>query len=298
MPTITPNNVVQGLPLLTFRGEKAPPYDDLTFNFRHGQAERPYPYIDGASHEATGLDPEEIRARLYFLNGPGLGQENFPRLWNRWWDALRDGSPGEMVHPILGTRQVVVEGGSVQLTSRHTSGVICEVTFSTTILDPEEAQETALVKVNVKELAAKADAKTQQYNIPFPTQEGVTSILDIVKQLDTFAFTISNDIDAIVSKVQSTVAEMIDFIDRNSPEHAVIEARDLLVQIWVAAGEVHDQVTKRLRPTAGVLVANDTTLDQFATDRGNTLAEVMGLNTAALVSPTIKAGTMLRYFSA
>jgi len=76
-----------------------------------------------------------------------------------------------------------------------------------------------------------------------------------------------------------------------SPSH------DALVGLWSAYKSL-DATTKKVkpRPTASVVVTSNTTLDQFATDTGNSLADIMSLNVAALRSPTVKAGATLTYY--
>lgn len=296
MSTVTPVTVIQGLATMTFRGLPAPPYDGASFSFAHGQAERAYPYIRGKGHEHTGLDAEELPFTLYFLNtvgGPGM----FPELWERWWAALQDGSPGPLVHPLLGPRDVVVRGGDVQLTSKVTSGVIVNVTFSTTLLDPEQEQALQSLQVNVTALAARADAAATNAEIPYPSGEMEYTLLDAVKQLDGALFSLEMTALGVISAVQSTINTMVAFVDGSTTSHACIESRDALVDLWAGLEDIATKVGAKARPTGVVLLGKDTTLDQFARDQGNTVADVVGLNPAALISPTVGKGTMLRYYT-
>ena len=130
-----PIRAIQGLPLPTFRGLEFPPYDDASFSFRHNQVPASYPYIPGASHDSTGMEPIEFLFRLYFINFPGT-VGIFPVLWNKWWKELQDDSAGDLRHPLAGPMDAKVVGGSVQLSGRSTAGVIVDVTFVQTITDP------------------------------------------------------------------------------------------------------------------------------------------------------------------
>lgn len=293
---IAPHVAIQGLPAMSFRGVPAPPYDTAGFDFAHAQAERAYPYLKGKGHEACGLEPQEMRFTLYFLNtvgGPGM----FPELWERWWTELQDGAPGELVHPLLGPRDVVVRGGSVQLTSKVTSGLVVDVMFSTTLLDPEQEQEAASLQLNLAALAAKADAALDNAEIPFPSGEMEYTLLDAVKQLEGAMFALEMTALGAINAVQQTITTMVEFIDLSVPIHAAIETRDALVELWCALGDVAEKAGAGARATGAILLAADTTLDQFARDRGNELADIIGLNPAALISPTVPRGTMLRYYT-
>jgi hypothetical protein len=50
------------------------------------------------------------------------------------------------------------------------------------------------------------------------------------------------------------------------------------------------------RATKAIVLAQDTTLDAFATRTGNTLNEIMGLNVQAIRLPVAKRGTTLRHY--
>ena len=101
MPEPTgPNNIIAQLPLLSFKGLEAAPYDDVSFGWSHTQVKRLYAYIDGAGHDNTGRDPIGTTANMFFLNSPP--EDAFPDLWNQWRDVLFEGSLGQIVHPGLG----------------------------------------------------------------------------------------------------------------------------------------------------------------------------------------------------
>lgn len=296
MAEASPVTAIHGLAPMTFRGVEAPPYDNASFDFSHGQPERPYPYIDGTGHEHTGFNSENLQFTLYFLNT--LGDATiFPDLWDLWWRELQNGSPGELVHPILGPRKVVVQGGSVQLTGKVTSGVIVNVQFSTTLIDPEQEQQFHALRVNITELAAAADRKTKNAEIPFPSGKTEDSLLDLVKKIDGAIFALEMDALGVISEIKSAIDEMVDFVDNVSQSHTDIESRDALVELWVAVDDIAEKAGAKARSTGSILLDRDTTLSQFAQDRSNTVGEVAGLNPAALAAPTVSEGTMLRYYT-
>lgn len=297
MAEVTHVNVTQGLPPMYFRGLIAPPYDDATFGFKHRQPANAYPNIDGASHDGQGMEPHDLKFKLYFLNTLYAGTNVFPGLWNRWWTALKDNTPGEMEHPILGKRDVVVDSGSVALTARVTSGVIVDVTFHTTILDPEATAQDFKLQVEVKALAKAADVKAETAEIPMPSGVVESSLFELVGQLDGFLFAIENQALGIVNKTKGVIESMVDFIDARDPRQTVMQARDALLELWVALDDLAVSTGKKLRPIEFETLVADTSLDAFARSHKNELAEVIELNPLALLSPTVSKGTVMQFYA-
>jgi hypothetical protein len=293
---ITPVNVIQGLSPAFFRGLEFPPYDDVTFDFSHAQAAHAFPFLNGAMHEAMGLNPHELKFKLYFLNTLGAGTDVFPGLWNDWWVELQDGSPGELEHPLLGPRMVVVQGGSVQLSARVTSGIIVDVTFSTTVVDPEKQEQNQAIAVGVKELAAAADAAAAEADIPYPDGMLEPSLFDLLKQIDGLIFSFELSVLGVITQAQAAVDSMVDFVERNDERLSATFARDALVKLWGSLEDLKDTVGSKLRPQGCLLTAQPTTLEAFAADRGNTLGDIIELNPGAVAAPSIPPGVLLRYY--
>src|SRR5262245_51552162 len=88
-------NVIGQLPELTWRGLDPVPVEDASYDFSHDQAERRYPYVDGAGHDHTGRGPIRFTARLLFHNT--LQADLYPHTWEEWRAALFDGASGELV---------------------------------------------------------------------------------------------------------------------------------------------------------------------------------------------------------
>lgn len=290
------NQVTHGLPRLTFRGIEAPPYNTAGFNFSHDQAEKKFPFVNGAAHEHVGLNPLELPVTMFFHNNLGAGL--FPELWDEWRDALFDGSPGEIVHPLAGTRLVVVRGGNVALTARITAGVTVQVTFSTTILDPAKAQEEAPTSVNViGELGAAADEQLEAFDIPFPDGYVATSFTAMMNQITSFSMLIDLEIIGVIGRAQQVITVLlglIDTLDRTHAHHVVIDA---LVELWGGLQDLSASIVATARATGGVVLNFETTLDQFARDHGNELEDIIGLNPSALLTPSVPKGTMLRFYT-
>ena len=294
MPDVLPHSVIYGLPVMTFRGLLAPPYDVAGFGFSHSHGKRRHPYFNGAAHDWTGLDEQQLPFTLYFLNT--LEPDAFPDAWNEWWTELQNGEPGEMVHPLLGTRQVVVRSGDVQLTAKSTAGVVVSVEFSTTVLDPDEEQKFAPVKVNVAELAAKAVAEINNAEIILPSEESAVSLLDAVDMISGLFYQMDLAMVGVINQAQSIVENILDFIT-GLGQHNHYKAVDALVTLWAGLKDMGKQIgVQQARAVGSALLTRDTPLDVFARDRGNSLSDVIGLNPSALEFPVVPKGAMLKYY--
>lgn len=296
-----PLSIIHSLPVLKFRGVAHRFYDVAGFDFSHSHGERSYPYVTGAAHDWTGLDARKFQFNLFFLNrlAPRHDPPLFPDLWNQWWRELQDGSPGKLVHPLLGEGLVVVNGGSVKLDASAESGITVSVNFTTTIRDPEEAQTFEPVKATVQQIAAKADAAAQDADIwkPKKTSE---SLLGLVKAIEGLVLQAQLEALGAINELQATVDGLIGLADKkvlDDPIH--YQAHDALVELWVALADLHKKVGEALaRPTGSVLLTNDMTLEAFAAAHDNTLGDIMDLNVAALASPNVPKGTMLKFYKA
>jgi prophage DNA circulation protein len=219
------------------------------------------------------------------------------RVYNKWWKALKDPSPGKMLHPVLGEVDVVVEDVDVEFVSRVTSGVIINVTFSTTLIDPEAVAEGADVSLSLKHLARTADTRRLQASIEMPSGVLETDLFTLIAQLDGFLFSLENQALGIINKCKNVIEDMVNFIDKRDLRQTVAAARDALTSLWAALDELAQSVGKKLRPVGIIAVKNETTLDAFARDRGNTLAEVIELNPHAVLNPSVGAGSILSYYT-
>ncbi len=73
---------------------------ETSFDGGHDQAERKYPYVDGAAHDNTGRTPYSIRATLVFNNT--IASDLLPARLEKWLDALENGKIDGLSHPVLG----------------------------------------------------------------------------------------------------------------------------------------------------------------------------------------------------
>lgn len=294
MPEVLPHSIIYGLPKMTFRGIEAPPYDVAGFDFSHSHGVRKYPYINGASHDWTGLDQHPLDFTLHFLNT--LKPRAFPEMWEEWKLELFDGSAGEMVHPLLGPRNVVVRSGHVELTARSTAGIVVQVGFETTILDPAEENTFEIAAINVKELVASAVASAKNAKVKLPSEKTAVDLSQIGDQLSGLVYGVGLTAAGLANDAQSIVSSIVEL--RAMTEHSVYMVRDEFIALWAALesfGEKFD--VQRERGVSQIQVKNKTTIDAFARDRGNTVGEIMALNPESLASPAVPAGATMRFYT-
>jgi prophage DNA circulation protein len=292
---ITPFNVIPGLEAFTWRGLVAPPYDTAGINGGYNQSERRYPYIDGAGHDNVGANPIPINFTLYFLNSLRVGM--FPDLFTSWRDAVAiDGSPGDLVHPLLGKLRAVPLTWNINLSAAKTSGVVMNVSFSTTVEDPEKAAEFSTKVSSVESQAAQADIDIQALGIPFPGDAKLPSLLDLIRSLEGQLFSARLTIEGALNQVIGIVDGLVDAVERLNDHRAwAAEAnlkglRNSLVDLGNAIGE-------SARKTAEFIIQTSSPLDVVARITGNTVGEIITLNPSKLRSPFVESGESVKYFA-
>ncbi len=291
---VDPIRAIQGLPPLYWRGLEHLSYTDASFSFRHRQNPQQYSYIDAASHDNTGRDSFELPMELYFLNT--IRDDAFPDHYNDWMKKLLDGKSGELEHPLAGTFDAVVLGGNVRLTGQSTAGVVVQVTFSETILDPEKAQEQQTLVLSLEAIAIEAQKQTIALGIELPSQAQVVTLLDLAKIVESAIFSAQLEAMGLINQAKGIVDDMIK-LTTAIPDHNRYAAQDSLIALWAAFDDLGDKVGENLaRATQGFLTINPTTLDAFARERGMTLEEAVSLNPGAAASPEVAAGMMLKYY--
>ena len=293
---VQPYSVIYGLPRAEWRGLVAPPYDVAGFSFSHRQTEQQYYGIGGASHRHAGMNTTPMHFKLYFLNTLEAGL--FPARWNDWQVALFDGKAGKLKHPLRGTIDAVVLSGDVQLEARTTAGIIVEVHFSDTILDPTKAQGLATVKSNYKTLASAAKDAIQNPDINLPTQESTMSLLDILDQIDSWIYSTELSAQGQINQWQARIDDWLDIIQGKAPGTSAWVAGDLLIGLWGALEDTKNTiVANQSRPTASGVAPSNTTIDSIARERDNSVQDFMGLNLQLLQKSWVPRGTPYRYYT-
>lgn len=295
MEVFAPNQAIYGLPLMTFRGLRAPPYDIANFAFSHSQAEARFPYRSGARHDWTGLDPIPLDFKLYFVNT--LEPQAFPELWEKWRAALFDGAPGVLRHPLLGIMDVVVMSGDVSLVAQVTAGIVVGVKFSQTVIDLDDEKPIAGAEVAIAQLATQADEWGAAVGISFPSGETATSFEDLIGQITSAiglakmqALGLITQAMGIVQDVAKAVADL--------QSHVTWPYTAVLGKLFSGLLDLRDTLGVTVsRVTKTVFYNYDTTIDAVAADQGNSVKDVMSLNLTLLRSPIIPAGTTVKVYA-
>ena len=292
-----PHVAIQGLPLLKWRGLEAPPYTMATFRIAHIQARREYARIDGVGHDNTGRDAIPMTFQLWFINGLDNRNDLFPELWEQWFAALDDGSPDELLHPLLGPIDARVENFGADVDSSKTGGVICQVNFTDTVIDPTAFRIINLPLFTLSEIGAAYAGEVADANLNFPDGSSPLDLLNVLGQIEGFAFSITNSIDGLVNKANGIVSRSIDLIEQ-AQEHSLYAAIDLLQQIWSLLSDIAERSGSLINQAVGSATTDvATTFSQIARERSNTVEELMQLNVELMSAPLIPAGTPFRFLS-
>lgn len=308
--------IVKDLPALMWRGLLAPPYDVLPFKWKNRLSPRQYYSVDVDAHDPTGRDSIPMTARLYFVNTlvqqfAGLGRL-FPDYWEQWRDQLMDGDAGDLQHPALGTLRARVDQVSGIVETKVQSGIIVEISWVETNEDPSTLTALGNIPADPATLAALADANAAAFNIfpapnvlpvMFETTFGLTfpngfsqpSLVDIFDSIFSSVFGAALGVLDVLSTFMGIVADMIT---------ALIALDDVMTwpaiqacrSFWMALRTMRNNLAKVARKTGQVVLGKDTTLDVFARLYGNSVAEIMALNAAALRGPYAPRGTTLSYY--
>lgn len=292
----TPTNIITGLPGAMWRGLVDPPYDAANVSGGFDLSRGKFPFVNGYSHDNMGATETEFPFRFYFLNS--LGEDLFPGLFREWSQAvILDGTPDKLLHPIFGEFDARVTKWDVELQAQRTAGVIFNVTWVNTILDPDEPQKFEGVPVNLQEVAAQADEDLNNLEIDFPTGETTTSLTDMIGQINGLAFSFKNRIDGIVNKALGLVESIIETVEALET-HRKWAAEANLKALHRGMTLLKDASKRQpLRPTKLFFTPRPMSLDEIAGEVGNSLEDMVALNAALLSAPAVPLGTPVNYFT-
>ena len=291
-----PSRVIRELPKLTWRGLFAP-CEAAPVKFAHAQNERKAYQIDAAWHDHGGREPNSVDVKLHFLNTMFDGVLWFPNEYNKWQKALFDGSPGKLRHPILGEFDAVVKGGSVQLDSSRSAGVTVDVTFDETLVDVTKANAFKGPQVDVKAVAKQALTDAGNLGINFPSGRLDGSLFDAIDSLLGDITSAQMTITGLGNQIVGGIEDMIYRVELVA-DPASAPAYDNLVLLWDALKtKVTDAEKLAARSTATTLLGSDTTFDAVASERSNTVEELMGLNPGLVRYRVIPKGSALVFYT-
>lgn len=290
-----PSNAITALPVLSWRGLDTPPYTMANVSGGHRLAKRAWPYVDGAGHEHTGREPLVMPAKFYFVNT--VQRRLFPELFTEWVDAVVfDPTEDKLEYPLLGKLDARVQTWAVTAEATNTGGVIMDITWVETILDPEAQFEFAGVTASLHEAARKADEHMANLSIDFPTGERTTSLTDLVGQINGLVFSTRLTVEGAINQALGFVTKIFETVDavQDFGKWALMDA---LGELYAGLKALGEPATKAVRPTAVLVLGQDESLDAVASTVGNTVGEIITLNPGLLGSPMIEKGTSVSYFA-
>lgn len=285
--------IIHALRPLRWRGLEAFFTESAPVNFSHSLAERRYPYIDGAGHDWTGMDPLEIPVRLRFLETVKRGL--FTNTWPKWRKALFDGTSGDFEHPVLGKFRARVKGGSIGFVAQETAGVTVDVTFVSTVDNIDKPNTFKDPQPDGVQVAIAAQAAATAYNLKWPQKLDI-SIEDAFKALTTGFWNAQVTFAGYGAQIVGTLEDMIDQAEALTDPKSY-PAYDNLLFAWDIARQAVEDAQKDQRAKGAKIVQADTTIAAFADEVGNTVSEVAQLNYPLLKSPVIPAGTAVNYYT-
>lgn len=296
-------NIIAGLIPLRWDGLLAPPYSLVSFGHENSLAERRVPYVDDAIHDDTGLVIAPMTARLMFLNtvegGTTAGERNFPEYWNTW-QARLDGAARNLDHPIYGRMRARVKGARGEVTTVARSGAIVEVTWVKTVEDPAILDFNGETSVGYVDLSQQAGAMAYTIGIYYPkggnAAPAPTDLYDDLVGALSGAFSAARSAIAKVTRIIGRVGTMIDRV-RALDTAANWPVLDALTRLWASLTDAVAALVRAARPTASRVIPAPTTLDAFARETGNSVADVMNLNVFALRTPIVPRGSTLTYYA-
>jgi prophage DNA circulation protein len=288
-------NVIGGLAELTFRGLPAVPCGDASYDFGHDQAERRYPYVDGAGYDNTGRTPIKFTATLYFVNT--LQANLYPSVWNQWRDGLLDGSSAQLTHPDLGIVTARVLSGSVKLTATNRAGIVVTVTWVESNETVDQPAHYTGPSIDLRQAGSAADSAVLALGVSPPVffAGNQTSIFGAI---DTLLLSIASGLQA-VSAIFAIIGTLEDFEDAITALNST-QAWPLVYNLEVIEAGLYDlaaNVASTNRPTAQIVNDRETTLDQIATQVNNDVADLASLNPQLLGKPSIAAGVSVTYYT-
>lgn len=291
---IPANDVLAQLPLLTWRGLEAPPYDVLAFSWENELAPRRVPYVDVDVHDDLGRKSAPLKARLYFCEvlQPGA----FSVLWPQWLEAIKTGDPDYLGHPLLGTLRARVHTVGGELKAQVRDGVIIDVEWLETNEDPGTLSADLTTEFDVSAMAELADSNAAAVGVEYPDGSFATSLVDAWNQIQGQLFSLGLSVMGFINTTLADIEGMIEDV-RALDDHNAWPALDSLMNMWNAVYRAQALIASTTRATSTRKLEVDTTLERFAKEVGNTLQDVLGLNIQALYTPVVPKGATLRYFT-
>lgn len=287
------------------------PISDFSTSLEQDLVKHTWPNRDGAHVEATGRAPLTFSATLHFRNFiiPGLNetwiQPLYPTVYRDFFVAMSTRSSGQLQHPEFGLIQCKPWKAETKWLSQRRDG--CDVTASwiesldDTVSDFQDIlarpSPVALAQVSSVDL----DTNIGQWDNAPVTSDGSSvtftqQVNQILGAFDTATLVSSQyaaAIDSVVYRVQSLESR----VDAASD----ITAWPIVSSCERLIGALYDLKTQLLttgRDIATLTLQDDSSFGALTVITGNSINDLMTLNTAYLVGPIIESGSVVRYYKA
>lgn len=288
-------DVIANLPELRWRGLRAP-CELAPLDGAHEQAERVVPYRDAAGHDHVRRVAYKFKAKLWFVETIEPG--SFPENFQKWIEALEDGTTGDLVHPIRGKVRARPLSWTLDLAAGNRGGVTIEVNWTETVDNFDAPTELATLDLDPSAVAEAADQAAAAFDIKYPDGLKNLSLAETVAAIEGGIFSLSLSLSAMWNQAAGAVASMIEAVD-DLDDPTAWPAHDNLVTAWNTFSEMARKADKIVaRPTAVLFTTADSSLDAIAAQVNNTTEDLMGLNLALLSSPSVPSGSSVTYYTA
>ena len=295
------NDVILKLAPLKWRGI-ALYVSQIETTFSHRQVERQYPYVDVPGHDHTGFNGLSVTATIHFLNTIEAGM--YPDKWLLFREAVFDGSIGGLEHPDVGEIDARVMDGSLRITAQSTAGILCTVTWHQSRDDAEDEVEFGEPSGVADDSAAAADEALAALDLVYPDGEPDTSLDGMVGAIEGGIFSLGQEIGGAINQAKGAITKHLDALDligqtyasaaanvkdamAADPARAIAESA--LLSLYDNLGKMGADAAKKARPTSLYLVKTPTPLPALAASLGNSVAEILALNSNLAASPTVPA---------
>jgi len=291
----TPANIITALPQMKWRKLFSPPYDMANVKGGWDLSEGAFPYVDGKTHDNMGRKEVAFSFRFMFLNT--IQPEAFPELFTKWFDAVAvDATAGKLRHPFVGEVDARVLDWEIELTAQRTAGVIFNVNWTDSLIDPDKNKAFKTIFVYAEQAAKAADAQMAELGIDYPTGERTTSLTDMLGQINGLLFSARLTLQGMVNQAIGIVQRILDIVD-NLPTHNKWSCKSNLQQLWGGLVKIGESASgKKINETKISMTPRVMSVSEIATHVDNTVGEVIGLNPIVLGAPTVPKNTPISYF--
>lgn len=282
-------NIIKDLQVLKFRGLEAP-CESTPYRGGHSQAERLYPFIDGAGHDHTGRLPYQFQSTKLHFNNTIKPHDWYPSKWNQFREALENGDSGDLDHPDLGTVRVRVLTFDVSLSAKNQAGIEVDVTWTETVDNLDERVVFLGSDVSIKALAEAVDSGMASLGLSYPDGKSTTSCTELAGQIEGAVFSASLTVGGLVNQGLGIVTGIISAVEKIN-DHVAYALRDNLIAFWSSLKSKQQDIVAVQRATRIHVTASETTLDQIARETGTTISELVALNLKLVSSPSVPKET-------